>query len=135
MGVSDDLQRRSPNSSPNNAIELERKIIIPKPKKKRAIQQPQTASTKLMPIATYDSETTSSSHPVDAFLAGLAPPLKALNPFYLNLAKSELFATVQKYEMKMLEQQHSHQECFLSFNRNIMPQCDHCSTSPLSGSV
>ncbi|EZA52639.1 hypothetical protein X777_08122 [Ooceraea biroi] len=41
-------------------------------------------------------------HPVDAFLAGVAPSLKTLSPYYLHLAKSEIFAIVQKYEMKKI---------------------------------
>lgn len=44
-------------------------------------------------------------HPVDAFLAGIAPTLKSLTPYFLNLAKSEIFTTVQEYEMAMLTQQ------------------------------
>lgn len=46
---------------------------------------------------------------VDAFLAGVAPTLKTLSPYYLHVAKSEIFGTVQKYEMKMFMEQHSHQ--------------------------
>ena len=44
-----------------------------------------------------------SQHPIDAFLTGIAPTLKTLNPYLLNLAKSEIFSTVQKYEIKCLE--------------------------------
>lgn len=39
---------------------------------------------------------------VDAFLAGLAPTLKSFTPYYLNLAKSKIFAAVQEYEMEMI---------------------------------
>lgn len=53
-----------------------------------------------------------SQHPVDAFLAGIALTLKTLSPYYLSLAKSDIFNTVQKYEMKMLMEQHSYQEMF-----------------------
>mgnify|MGYP000013992264 FL=1 len=41
-------------------------------------------------------------HPVDAFLAGIAPSLKSLNPFLLNETKSRIFSTVQESEMKQL---------------------------------
>ncbi|XP_060804867.1 uncharacterized protein LOC106139606 [Amyelois transitella] len=41
------------------------------------------------------------THPVDAFLACIEPTLKALPPYYLSLAKGEIFATVQKYELRM----------------------------------
>lgn len=40
--------------------------------------------------------------PVDAFLAGLAPTLKSLSPYYLNLAKSKIFSIVQEFELRML---------------------------------
>lgn len=39
-------------------------------------------------------------HPVDAFLSGIAPTLKTLSPYDLHLAKSEIFAIVQKYELQ-----------------------------------
>jgi hypothetical protein len=38
-------------------------------------------------------------------LAGTAPTLKTLPPYYLNLAKSKVVATVQEYEMAMLMQE------------------------------
>lgn len=37
-------------------------------------------------------------HPVDSFLAGIAPTLKMLSPYLLHLARSEIFAVVQKFE-------------------------------------
>ncbi|KAG5899276.1 hypothetical protein JTB14_012278 [Gonioctena quinquepunctata] len=48
------------------------------------------------------SRNESEKHPVDAFLAGIAPPLKSLNPMLLNQAKSCIFSIVQEYEMKQL---------------------------------
>lgn len=69
--------------------------------KKAASQQ--TASSKLMEYLinknqnnTKNQNNIFSQHPVDAFLAGIAPTLKTLSPYYLNLAKSEIFAIVQK---------------------------------------
>lgn len=44
-------------------------------------------------------------HPVDAFINSIAPTLKNLNQYYLNLAKTEIVTTVQKYEMKMMREQ------------------------------
>ncbi|KAI8433201.1 hypothetical protein MSG28_015293 [Choristoneura fumiferana] len=41
-------------------------------------------------------------NPVDAFLAGVAPILKSLNPVLLNLAKSEIISAALKYERNML---------------------------------
>lgn len=45
--------------------------------------------------------------PIDAFLASLAPTLKSFSPYYLNVAKTEIFSTVQKYELKMLMEQYN----------------------------
>lgn len=62
-------------------------------------------------ISKQKKQTLSTSpHPVDAFLAGIAPTLKTLTPYYLNVAKSEIFATVQKYELQMLTNQHPREE-------------------------
>jgi hypothetical protein len=41
-------------------------------------------------------------HPVDAFLAGIAPALKKLTPRYWHYAKSDIFAAVQNYELKII---------------------------------
>lgn len=46
-----------------------------------------------------------AQHPVDAFLAGLAPVLKKLSQRDWHFAKGEIFATVQKYELNMLMNQ------------------------------
>ncbi|KAK6639685.1 hypothetical protein RUM43_007958 [Polyplax serrata] len=43
-----------------------------------------------------------SSHPIDAFLAGISPTLKTFSPYHLHLAKSEIFAVVQKFELKTI---------------------------------
>lgn len=85
----------------------------------------QTASSKLLEYLINKNEST-SQHPVDAFLAGVAPTLKTLSPYYLHLAKSEIFGTVQKYEMKMFMEQHSHQE---NYNQYCQPSN---SSSPVS---
>lgn len=44
-------------------------------------------------------------HPVDAFLAGIAPALKKLTPRYWHYAKADIFAAVQNYELKMIMDQ------------------------------
>lgn len=41
-------------------------------------------------------------HPVDAFLAGLAPTLKSLSPYHLNIARSKIFNIVQEIEMDQI---------------------------------
>lgn len=57
-----------------------------------------------------------NEHPVDVFLASLAPTLKELHPCDLFEAKSELFSIVQRYELKLLRQK--------------FPREDHASTIP-----
>lgn len=102
----------------------------------------QTASAKLMEYLINKNEnqatTTSSPHSVHTFLAGVAPTLKTNmnNPYYLNLAKSEIFASVQKYEMKMLMEQQSHERRPDSdFLHNMTPHSEHYSTSISSAST
>ncbi|KAJ8723095.1 hypothetical protein PYW08_003007 [Mythimna loreyi] len=56
-----------------------------------------TASSEVMDYLIRQNE-----HPVDIFLASLAPTLKELHPCDLFDAKSEMFAIVQKYESKLL---------------------------------
>lgn len=103
-----DLQTQ-PSPSPKPTFEVPGKSSTGKSAKKEVAPQ-QTPSAKLLEylISKQENQTASTSpHPVDAFLAGIAPTLKTLKPYYLNVAKSEIFATVQKYEMQMLMNQHS----------------------------
>lgn len=44
----------------------------------------------------------SEQHPVDAFLAGIAPSLKSLDPPLLLAAKGKIFNVVQEYELQQL---------------------------------
>lgn len=48
----------------------------------------------------------SEKHPVNAFLDGIAPTLKSLNPILLNQVKGRIFSLVQEYEMKQLTGNH-----------------------------
>lgn len=49
---------------------------------------------------------------VDIFLNAIAPTLKSFTPYYLNLAKSKIFATVQEYELAMImDQQKRSSDC------------------------
>lgn len=51
-----------------------------------------------------------SSHSVDAFLAGIAPTLKSLSPYYLNITKTKIFSVVQEVEMiEIVKRQKRHQ--------------------------
>lgn len=87
-------------------------ISVPKPqplnlRKRKLIRE--TPSSMLMKYlidksaqgtTTQDQLAVSIKHPVDAFLFALSPTLKSLPQDLLTLAKSEIFACVQKYEMK-----------------------------------
>lgn len=50
----------------------------------------------------YPPDQSPHERAVDAFLAGIAPTLKSLDAYNLNLAKGEIFGIVQKYEMKLI---------------------------------
>jgi len=73
---------------------------------KTSVFQP-TASARLMNylISKKKEESqisTGLQHPVDAFLSDIAPILKTLSSYNLHLAKSEIFAIVQKYELQQI---------------------------------
>ncbi|XP_076029490.1 uncharacterized protein LOC143018188 [Oratosquilla oratoria] len=104
-GLHEDLQTQ-PSPSPKPSFEAAVKPSTAKSANNKVAPQ-QTASAKLMEYLISKQENQTTPHPVDAFLAGIAPTLKTLTPYYLNVAKSEIFATVQKYEMQMLINQHS----------------------------
>ena len=85
-GLHEDLQAQ-PLPSPKPTCEAKVKSSAGKSKKTVAPQQ--SASAKLMEylISKHENQTNSTSpHPVDAFLAGIAPTLKTLTPYYLNVA-------------------------------------------------
>ncbi|CAH1115162.1 unnamed protein product [Psylliodes chrysocephalus] len=46
-----------------------------------------------------------TQHPVEAFLAGIAPAVKKLSAQEWHFAKAEIFATIQKFEFNMLNKQ------------------------------
>ncbi|CAH1391327.1 unnamed protein product [Nezara viridula] len=80
----------------------------------------QTAvETRLHFIDQKENEVSSSDlkeqEAVDAFLRGIAPALKTLSPYQWHLAKSELFATVQKFEEALFAKQQTLQ-CQSSFS-------------------
>ena len=71
---------------------------------------PQTAAATVMEYLIKKNESMGSSSspsqdPVEAFLSGIAPALKKLSPHYWHYAKADIFAVVQKYELKMLMEQ------------------------------
>lgn len=63
----------------------------------------ENASEKLLDyLIQKDNKIQEEQHPVDAFLAGISPTMKTLSPYLLHLAKSEIFAVVQKFEFNMM---------------------------------
>ncbi|XP_012279619.1 uncharacterized protein LOC105699324 [Orussus abietinus] len=63
-----------------------------------------TVSATLLRYVLEQKEKTNRQpvHPVDAFLAGIAPTLKALSPYHLNIAKSKIFNTLQEIELEQI---------------------------------
>ncbi|KAK9701591.1 Protein of unknown function (DUF1759) [Popillia japonica] len=119
-------------TNPNNSLLQSNPVDDSEETRKRKKQAPQqTATAKLMTylIARNDDQAvTSTQYPVNAFLTGIAPTLKTLNAFYLNLAKLEILYTVQQYEIKCCEE-HSHHRVFPNLLRCVTPQCDQHSIS------
>lgn len=71
-------------------------------KRKQLSQSKITSSLPLMSYFTIDDSESIQDRAVDAFLAGISPTLKSLNPYLLNIAKSKIFNIVQHYEMEMI---------------------------------
>lgn len=75
----------------------------PRKKRRTALKEnpPKTAAATLMEYIVKENEnkklSTTTQHPVDAFLAGVTPTLKKLSPQQWHYTKGEIFATVQKY--------------------------------------
>uniref|UniRef100_A0A0A9W385 IQ domain-containing protein D n=2 Tax=Lygus hesperus TaxID=30085 RepID=A0A0A9W385_LYGHE len=104
------IESRSQNASTSKPTES---INTPRKKTKASVPNDipnKTAAATLMEYIVSRNESLSSSspqHPVDAFLAGVAPALKKLSPQQWHFAKGEIFATVQKYEYEaLMNQQH-----------------------------
>ncbi|XP_053610839.1 uncharacterized protein LOC128675440 isoform X2 [Plodia interpunctella] len=68
------------------------------PAKRERSESPQSLQDLEMPQTSQFQ-----AHPVNVFLACIEPTLKALPPYLLSLAKGEIFAAVQKYELRMLQ--------------------------------
>lgn len=78
----------------------ERKVESTKSK----FKSPEIPSATLMKYMLEQNEKTIQQviHPIDAFLAGLAPSLKSLSPYHLNIVRSKIFNTVQEIEMDQI---------------------------------
>ncbi|XP_029662784.1 bromodomain-containing protein DDB_G0270170-like [Formica exsecta] len=98
----DDVTISNLSSSSSSSLKFykERKVESTKSK----FKSPETASATLMKYMLERNEKKSQRviHPVDAFLAGLAPTLKSLSSYHLNIAKSKFFNIVQEIEMDQI---------------------------------
>lgn len=88
-------------------------FTLPTPRKKTKQSVPDTSRSKTAAATVMEYlvkkneniQPLAPQHPVDAFLSGIAPVLKNLPPRYWHYAKSDIFATVQNYEFKMIMEQ------------------------------
>lgn len=74
----------------------------------------------------------SVSHSVDVFLAGIAPTLKSLSPYNLNIAKTNIFSIVQEAEMIQIMQQQQQKEEYQPRKRRAISTSNESGTSPFS---
>lgn len=86
----------------------------PNPVTGRKKNQNESAASALMKYVieknegTKNTPTVTLDNPIDCFLFGISATLKSMPPYFPHLAKSEIFSTVQKYELQMLQNQHGH---------------------------
>lgn len=109
------------NPTSSNVIPSSSALVFAKPTrvsggKKNA--QPETAASTLMKylLEKKEEETKSSTsglptvtldNPIDCFLFGISPTLKSLPPYLQNFAKTEIFSTVQKFELQTMRSSYS----------------------------
>lgn len=100
----DDVVFSSPSSSSSLQFYKKQKVESTNSK----FKSPEIASATLMKYVPERNEKASQHqeiHPVDAFLGWLAPTLKSLSPYKLNIAKSKIFNVMQEIEMNEIMQQ------------------------------
>ncbi|XP_060881745.1 transcription factor Adf-1-like [Metopolophium dirhodum] len=109
--VSQSLTQHNPTSS--NDTPSSSAVEFAKPSRKKNIQ-PETAASTLMKylLEKKEEETKSSKsglptvtldNPIDCFLFGISHTLKSLPPYLQNIAKTEIFFTVQKLELQSMQ--------------------------------
>jgi len=95
------------NSKPSGSLQFS----TPRKKTKYSVPDASPSKTAAATVIEYLVKKNESKvpldpqHPVDAFLAGIAPSLKKLTPLYWHYAKADIFAAVQNYELKMIMDQ------------------------------
>lgn len=116
-------------SESQNLLTLTTTDTIPRKTRKlsKPTAPPKTAAATVMEYIVERNKTTNcpapTRHPVDDFLTGIAPVLKQLSPQDWHYAKGEIFATVQRFELNMLNRQ----QFAASTGSNVM-----CSNGQLS---
>lgn len=116
--ASQPFTQQNPTSSnviPSSALVFAKPTRVSGGKK---IAQPETAASTLMKylLEKKEEETKSSTsglptvtldNPIDCFLFGISPTLKSLPPYLQNLAKTEIFSTMQKFELQTMRSSYS----------------------------
>ncbi|XP_055907687.1 uncharacterized protein LOC129942673 [Eupeodes corollae] len=93
-----------------HTLKLENSTHLGLRKRKRKLEESATCEVSKAKSMRYIVERVEEDrfverHPVDAFLSGIAPTLKSLSPYYLSLAKTQIYSIVQEYEMAMIMEQ------------------------------
>ncbi|KAM0728579.1 hypothetical protein ACS0PU_004834 [Formica fusca] len=90
---------------------------------------PESASSIVMKYTVEKNEKKGilqTVHPVDAFLNGLAPTLKNLSPYSLNIAKSKIFSIVQEIDLYEIREQQTQVQA----NNNYPSTSDYYPATP-----
>lgn len=109
--TSQPFTQQNPTSS--NVIPSSSTVVFAKPTRVSGGKnnaQPETAASTIMKYLLVKKEESSTSglptvtldNPIDCFLFGISPTLKSLPPYLQNLAKTEIFSTVQKFELQTM---------------------------------
>lgn len=98
------------SSSSNNKNKFVRPPLKRKFQHERQLQESPSSQLMAYILAEKEAEKLANKrprereeqHPVDAFLAGIAPALKSLHPILFNQVKGSIFSIVQEFELKQL---------------------------------
>ncbi|XP_024893973.1 uncharacterized protein LOC112468842 [Temnothorax curvispinosus] len=91
------------NEEPRQEVEDDSGLVIPRIELTTSNYSAKSNDLKLQAAS-------SQSHSVDAFLASIAPTLKSLSPYYLNITKTKIFAIVQDVEITQILNREMRQE-------------------------
>jgi hypothetical protein len=111
----DDEAKESQTTDTSNSPEIDdilssSAVVFTKPVRKKNTQPEAAASTLMKYILKEEKKSSTSGqptvtldNPIDCFLFGISPTLKLLPPYLQNLAKTEIFSTVQKFELHTMQ--------------------------------